>query len=191
MNLKDLADLNNEIYSLFIGGESPFGCWNQPGWVGEKTKIMFIGQNPGMTKEYEPFEHKRNQEIYRHYVLMSPTGEFIDEILKNCNLTWDEITYTNLVKVPTRGNNTPSSALAQKYLPYLEKQITIIQPQFLVVFGKFAGYWFGMEEFYMIRHYKNIFMTMMPHPSYLLRFGTKELKQELKKIKNILGYILI
>lgn len=179
----NLNDLNNDIYDMFIGDESPEGSWAQPGWFGKHATIMFIGQNPGMPKVYEPFKHRKNQEIYLHYVKNSPTGSFISNIIKLLNLDWDDIAYTNIVKVPTKNNNIPSKALVQDYLPILRNQISLVQPKLIVAFGRFAGECLGMTTFYRVNdNYDGIPSTMIPHPSYISRLSNNDMKHERKLI---------
>lgn len=133
-----LQNINYEIYDSKIGSLPPSGSWPQPGWFGKNARIAFIGQNPGLPRPDEPFEHERRQECYLKYVIESPTGSIIQNILKQSSLTWDDVVYTNLVKSPTPGNRVPLDYEIEFYKKILKSQLECTNLNVFIIFGKSA-----------------------------------------------------
>jgi uracil-DNA glycosylase len=98
----------------------------------EQAKWMFIGEGPG-----------RNEDL-RGEPFVGPAGKLLDNMLRAMGLKRGDNAYiANIVKCrPTDGNGrdrppTPQEAAA--CMPYLERQIALIQPTVLVALGKTAA----------------------------------------------------
>lgn len=98
----------------------------------EKAKWLFIGEGPGRNEDQrgEPF--------------VGPAGKLLDNMLLAIGLKRGENAYiANIVKCrPTDENGRdrpPSAAEAAACMPYLERQIELIQPTVLVALGKTAA----------------------------------------------------
>jgi uracil-DNA glycosylase len=98
----------------------------------EKAKWLFIGEGPGRTEDQrgEPF--------------VGPAGKLLDNMLLALGLKRDENAYiANIVKCrPTDDSGkdrppTPQEAAA--CMPYLQRQIALIQPTVIVALGKTAA----------------------------------------------------
>lgn len=174
-----LQNINNEIYDTHIGSLPPAGSWPQPGWFGKNARIAFIGQNPGLPKIDEPFEHERNQDTYLRHVAQSPTGKVIHRIIEEAGLTWDDVVYTNLVKCPTPENRKPFDFEVEYYKRYLKQQFECLSISLIIIFGKPAA-----EGLLGDVSVPNKFMGISTdwnqqscdifaayHPSYVLRIG--------------------
>jgi DNA polymerase len=92
-----------------------------------KAKIMFIGEGPGYYEDQmgRPFVGK--------------SGELLDKILGVCGFTRDEHVYiANIVKCRPPENRDPLPEERSACLPYLLKQIEILQPKIIVLLGATA-----------------------------------------------------
>ncbi|RJF98443.1 uracil-DNA glycosylase [Noviherbaspirillum saxi] len=98
----------------------------------EKAKWLFIGEGPGRNEDLqgEPF--------------VGQAGKLLDNMLRAVGLRRGENAYiANIVKCrPTDANGKdrpPTAAETAACLPYLERQIALIQPSVLVALGKTAA----------------------------------------------------
>lgn len=174
-----LQQINNEIYDTKIGSLPPTGSWPQPGWFGKNARVAFIGQNPGLPRSDEPFEHERRQDCYIKYVFESPTGKIIQDIISESGLTLDDVAYTNVVKSPTPSNRQAYDYEIAYYKEYLKKQLECTDITTFVIFGKQAvnsllgeveipGQALGANIDWTNKAHK-VFAAY--HPAYVLRIG--------------------
>lgn len=127
-------------------------------------RLMFVGEAPGADEDAtgRPF-------VGRAGALLT------DMITKGMGLTRDEVYIANVLKSRPPDNRTPLPEEMANCLPYLEKQIAILRPDFLCLLGKTAasalletalplgklrGKWF---------RYRGIATIVTYHPSALLR----------------------
>ncbi|HUT85753.1 MAG TPA: uracil-DNA glycosylase [Elusimicrobiales bacterium] len=97
------------------------------------AKIMFVGEGPGFDEDHkgEPF--------------VGRAGKLLDKILLAMGLKREDVYIANIVKChpmvnaenpEARGNDRPPNPDEfEQCIPYLEKQISIIQPDFVVCLG--------------------------------------------------------
>ncbi|MEK6880588.1 MAG: uracil-DNA glycosylase family protein, partial [Nanoarchaeota archaeon] len=152
--------------------------------------ILFVGQNPGnpfndktreltqnviTEREFKDFEIEYFNNIYN-----SIMGDFLKSLVGE---SWNHISFTNIVKVPTLDNSEPSQELIDNFFPITKKQINLLQPNLVVLIGKFAGKQFGIENFYEFKKIDNIDYFLIPHPSYINRLDVKEREDIIWKIK--------
>lgn len=133
------------------------------------NRILFIGQNPGYSNtsrvansfiEYQ----KRYYERIKKY----PLGQYIEKI---CKADWDNISLTNVVKMPTINNAIPDKKLIDFFRPITQKQIELLKPELIVCMGKVAGNEFGLTDFYKLQTYQNSKIMMILHHGFLTRQG--------------------
>lgn len=93
------------------------------------ARIMFIGEAPGENeaKQGRPF--------------VGASGKRLDEMLKSIDLNRDDVYITNIVKDRPPDNRDPSKAEIALYSPFLDRQISIIQPQIIATLGRFSMMW--------------------------------------------------
>lgn len=86
--------------------------------------IVFIGEAPGKNEDLkgEPF--------------VGAAGKFLNEMLAMIGLNREDIYITNIVKYRPPNNRDPLPEEKQTFLPYLEKQLEIIQPKLIVTLGR-------------------------------------------------------
>lgn len=90
------------------------------------AEIMFIGEAPG-----------ENEAIQR-VPFVGRAGQLLNKTLAEIGIPRDEVYVSNIVKARPPGNRDPLPDEIAAYLPYLLKEIELIQPQFFVSLGRFA-----------------------------------------------------
>lgn len=89
-----------------------------------EAEIVFIGEAPG----------KKEDEIGEPFV--GASGQFLNSMLESIQLSRNQIYITNLVKYRPPNNRDPSKAEVKEFLPYLERQLNVIEPLLLVTLGR-------------------------------------------------------
>ncbi len=130
---------------------------------------MMVGEGPGEVEDTtgRPF--------------VGPAGQKLDEVMASVDLHRDDVYITNIVKCRPPGNRVPNRAEAEACTPFLEAQIALIQPAVIVSLGNTPTQWLLPEApgitqsrgtFFAWRG--GILVFPMFHPSYLLRYPSKE-----------------
>ena len=94
-----------------------------PGEGNPESPIMFIGEAPGQSEDIEgkPF--------------VGAAGKFLETLLSEIGLSRDEVFIGNIVKCRPPRNREPMPSEIQTCTPYLDRQIRIIKPKFIVTLG--------------------------------------------------------
>lgn len=136
----------------------------------EKAKWLFIGEGPGRNEDQtgEPF--------------VGPAGKLLDNMLRAIGVKRGENAYiANIVKCrPTNEagrDRPPTPEEAAACMPYLERQIALIQPTVLVALGKTAALsLLGLDPDTpvsklrgTVHTYAGLPLVVTYHPAYLLR----------------------
>lgn len=89
-----------------------------------EAEIVFIGEAPGKNEDLrgEPF--------------VGAAGKFLNQMLALIGLKREDIYITNIVKYRPPNNRDPLPEEKAAFLPYLQKQIAIIQPKLIVMLGR-------------------------------------------------------
>ena len=89
-----------------------------------ESEIVFIGEAPGKNEDEQgiPF--------------VGAAGKFLDQMLSMIGLSRSDIYITNIVKYRPPDNRDPYPEEKAAFLPYLEKQLKIIQPKLVVTLGR-------------------------------------------------------
>jgi len=98
-----------------------------PGEGNLDTTIMFIGEAPGYWEDVKgrPF--------------VGAAGKLLDEMLSRVDFSRGEVYITNVVKCRPPENRDPLPAEIETCTPYLDRQIKIIEPKFIVTLGRHAA----------------------------------------------------
>jgi uracil-DNA glycosylase family 4 len=88
------------------------------------SEIVFIGEAPG----------KKEDESGHPFV--GASGKSLDKMLESIALTRDDVYITNIVKYRPPGNRDPRKSEKERFLPYLLKQIEIINPKLIITLGR-------------------------------------------------------
>ena len=114
---------------------------------------------------------------------LGKAGKLLDKILLAVDLTrTKDIFIVNILKCKTPKNRDPLQSEIQKYIPYLNRQIKIIQPKLILALGKVAGKSLIGKDIPLqemrneIFDYNGIPLRITYHPETLLR------NQNLKKL---------
>ncbi|NPA95776.1 MAG: uracil-DNA glycosylase [Thermodesulfobacteria bacterium] len=140
--------------------------------VGEGSKrplLMLVGEAPGREEDVtgRPFVGK--------------SGELLTKMLRAINLSRSEVYITSVVKCRPPRNRTPHRDEIAACLPYLHKQIELLDPALLLCLGSTAAHALLNTEnplsklrgrFYSLGKRK---VLVTYHPAYLLRFGGSKL----------------
>ncbi|MFL9925078.1 uracil-DNA glycosylase [Herbaspirillum lusitanum] len=136
----------------------------------EKAKWLFIGEGPGRNEDQqgEPF--------------VGPAGKLLDNMLLAMGLKRGDNAYiANIVKCrPTDDNGKDRPPTPQEIascMPYLQRQIALIQPTVLVALGKTAALsLLGLDPATpvsklrgTVHRYQDLPLVVTYHPAYLLR----------------------
>jgi len=147
------------------------------------AKVMFIGEGPGATED----------ETGRPFV--GRAGQLLTKMIENVlEMPRSEVYIANIVKCRPPGNRVPTPEEARSCIPYLFKQIQIVDPKILVALGATSYRWLTGDNTpiskirgEMVKFEDRILIPTF-HPSYLLRNPSKkkEVYQDLLKIKELL-----
>jgi len=133
--------------------------------VGDRhPEWLFIGEGPGAEEDAkgEPF--------------VGQAGKLLDNMLAALDIKRGEKVYIgNAVKCRPPGNRTPEAEEMAACRPYIDRQITLLQPKVIVLLGKAAVASILGEEKSLAAmrgkrfEYRGIPVAVTYHPAYLLR----------------------
>ncbi|MDR3634623.1 MAG: uracil-DNA glycosylase [Isosphaeraceae bacterium] len=148
------------------------------------ARLMFVGEAPGADEDRLglPF-------VGRAGMLLT------DMITKGMGLRRDEVYIANVLKSRPPENRTPEASEVAHCLPFLERQIAIIRPQFLCLLGRVAATALldTMLPLGRLRgrwhRYRGIPTIVTYHPSYLLRSPEEKKKawEDLQLLMQAMG----
>ena len=133
------------------------------------AKVMFIGEAPGRDEDIQglPF--------------VGRAGQLLNKMLAAINLSRDEVYITNVVNWRPPDNRTPTDEEILAYLPFLQQQIDVVNPNYIFLLGgvaakailstplplgKLRGKW---HEYHSLNLNKKILTIASYHPAFLLR----------------------
>ena len=139
--------------------------------VGDPSaRVMFIGEGPGADEDRlgEPF--------------VGRAGQLLNSMIRAMGLRREDVYIANVVKCRPPGNRDPQPDEVAACLPYLARQIELIDPTVLVTLGRVAaGHLLGTSA--PISSYRGRWQRwrdrdVMPtfHPAYLLRSPSQKPK---------------
>lgn len=141
------------------------GCTQTVFGVGdEKADWLFVGEGPGADEDAlgEPF--------------VGQAGKLLDNMLMAIKLQRGKNVYIgNIVKCRPPGNRTPEPDEIATCLPYLQRQIALIQPKIIVALGKTAATALLGRDATLgslrgtVHDYHGTPLIITYHPAYLLR----------------------
>lgn len=150
-------------------GKTVFGGGNP------NAKIVIVGEAPGADEDRigEPF--------------VGRSGHLLDKMLAAVGLNRDKVYITNVLPWRPPGNRTPTDAEVAVCLPFLRRQIELIEPEIVLVLGgsaanslldneesisRLRGKWLE----YKISAGKKADVLASFHPAYLLRNPAQKAK---------------
>lgn len=127
------------------------------------AEIMFVGEAPGADEDRqgEPF--------------VGAAGQLLNKIIQACGLTREDIYICNILRCRPPGNRNPAPQEATNCREFLDAQISIVQPKWIVCWGSVAAQNLLDEKRSVGRLRGQVFqhgdaqVMCTYHPSYLLR----------------------
>tara|TARA_Y100001970_G_C14049570_1_gene758175 strand:- start:196 stop:894 length:699 start_codon:yes stop_codon:yes gene_type:complete len=133
------------------------------------AKVMFIGEAPGKDEDEQglPF--------------VGRAGQLLNKMLTAIKLSREDVYITNVVNWRPPENRTPSDEEILQFLPFLQQQIDLVNPDFIFLLGgvatkailstplslgKLRGSW---HEYQSLQLNKTIYTIASYHPAFLLR----------------------
>lgn len=101
--------------------QTVFGCGNP------EAKLLFVGEAPGADEDAqgEPFVGK--------------AGQLLNDIIKACRMKREDVYICNVLRCRPPGNRVPTPQEAANCREYLEAQIAIVNPDYIVCWGSTAA----------------------------------------------------
>lgn len=154
--------------------------------VGNKqADLLIVGEAPGANedKQGEPF--------------VGRAGRLLNSMVQAIGLSREEIYIANVVKSRPPNNRDPAPEEVAACLPYLQRQIVLLQPKLILLLGRIAAHHMlgtnlpmsqlrGQEFFY---GENKIPLVVTYHPAYLLRAPREKRKawSDLQQVLKLLG----
>ena len=128
-----------------------------------QENLMCVGEAPGYDedKQGKPF--------------VGAAGQLLDKILAAIGFNREEVYIANIVKCRPPRNRDPEPEEAAECLPFLKKQIAMIQPKFILALGRVAAQNLLATQQSLsslrgtIQQFENIQVVVTYHPAALLR----------------------
>lgn len=152
--------------------------------VGDPTAtILFVGEAPGADEDRqgEPF--------------VGRAGQLLNRIIEASQLTRDELYICNILRCRPPGNRNPTTVEAQNCREYLDGQIAIVDPDYIVCWGTVAAQNL-LDTTQTIGKLRGRFLKYgrakvlcTYHPSYLLRnpAAKKQVWEDMKRLRGDMG----
>ncbi|WP_421774657.1 uracil-DNA glycosylase [Gracilimonas sp.] len=119
--LKDLCEQAEELKTDLEGTNLVFGVGNP------NADLMIVGEAPGYNEDQqgEPF--------------VGQAGQLLDKIMAAINFERSDIYIANILKHRPPDNRDPEPEERQRSLPYLLKQIELIDPKLILCVGRISA----------------------------------------------------
>ncbi|OYV80380.1 MAG: uracil-DNA glycosylase [Acidithiobacillus ferrivorans] len=135
-----------------FGAGNPRGSW------------LFVGEAPGA-------EEDRRGEAF-----VGRAGQLLDNMLRAMGLSREKDVYiANILKCRPPNNRDPLGPEVQACMPYLQRQIDLLQTRVIIALGRFAAQGLLQVDTPLsqlrgtTQHYQGIPLIVTYHPAYLLR----------------------
>jgi DNA polymerase len=127
------------------------------------ARLVLMGEAPGADEDLqgEPF--------------VGRSGQLLTKIIEACNLTRDDVYILNTIKCRPPGNRPPAPTEVSNCRGYFERQIDVIQPEYICCLGTSAAQSLLQVDTTIgklrgkLHDYRGIQVMCTYHPSYLLR----------------------
>jgi len=133
-----------------------------------RARLVFIGEGPGYEEDQQgrPF--------------VGAAGQLLTKIIQAMGLTREDVYIGNIIKCRPPGNRNPAPDEIAACLPYLERQLEAIQPEYICALGAVATQTLLNTDAPISRlrgrlhSYGKISLMPTFHPAYLLRNPDKK-----------------
>lgn len=134
--------------------------------------LLVIGEAPGVDEDRqgEPF--------------VGRAGQLLTQMLRAIGLDRDTVFIANILKCRPPANRDPEATEVESCLPFLQRQIELVQPRLILVVGRIAAHNLLNVDTPIgklrgqVHHYgeQQIPVVVTYHPAYLLRSPTQKRK---------------
>ena len=170
----DLAELNRSILQCRQCRLHESKTHYVPGEGSNHPDIIFIGEGPGQTEDQfgRPF--------------IGNAGQLLDKIIQKMGYRREDLFISNVVKCRPPNNREPLHDEVEACLPFLHRQIELLNPKIIVCLGKVAlnnllGTSHSMGRIRgQLLSFNDIPLIPTYHPSYILH---KKEKEEISQAK--------
>lgn len=156
-----------------------------PGEGNPDADIMMVGEAPGAKEDQEgrPF--------------IGASGKFLTEMIEGIGLDRDDVFITSVLKYRPPKNRDPRPDEVAAFIPYLNKQIEIIEPKIIVTLGRYAmnvflpGAKIGEVHGQLQQAENGQHVLPLYHPAAALYNGSMRvtLKEDFARIPDILKHL--
>ncbi|OGV51365.1 MAG: hypothetical protein A2017_20355 [Lentisphaerae bacterium GWF2_44_16] len=149
-----------------------------------KAKLMFIGEGPGRDEDEQglPF--------------VGRAGQLLTRMINAMQFERREVYIANIVKCRPPDNRNPEQDEAELCIPYLKRQIELVNPEVIVLLGAVPLRYIlgkvGITKLHGVWHeYNGIKVMPTLHPAYLLRNppAKKDAWEDLQKVMKVFGKV--
>jgi DNA polymerase len=186
--LEKIAEEVNECRKCSLGSIRTNAV---PGEGSPNARIMFIGEGPGADEDAQgrPF--------------VGRAGQLLDKIIIACGLKRSDVYIGNILKCRPPDNRDPRAEEIISCLPFLQRQIEIINPEIIVALGAHAAKTLlnttksiGQLRGQFLEYYSGIDRPPIKlmatyHPAYLLRNyspdNRRKVWEDMQKVLTELG----
>ncbi|MGD0573586.1 MAG: uracil-DNA glycosylase [Sedimentisphaerales bacterium] len=186
--LEDIAEQTRKCRKCELGSLRKNAV---PGEGNTSARIMFVGEAPGADEDTQgrPF--------------VGRAGQLLDKIITACGLKREDVWIGNILKCRPPDNRDPKPEEIIACIPYLQRQIELINPEIIVALGAHAAKTL-LDTPKAIGQLRGIFHEYIPgighkpiklmptfHPAYLLRNysddNRRKVWEDMKKVLAELG----
>ena len=134
-----------------------------PGQGALKPDVMFVGEGPGADEDEQGL------------AFVGRAGQLLTKMINAMGYTREQVFIGNIVKCRPPGNRVPTPDEMAGCIPYLKRQIAVIQPKLIVCLGATAARGLVNETLPIgkargsWREFEGIPVMLTFHPAYLLR----------------------
>jgi DNA polymerase len=147
------------------------------------ARLCFLGEAPGADEDRqgEPF--------------VGRGGQLLNKIIEACHMRREEVYILNVLKCRPPGNRNPTSEEAGHCSGFLNRQLELIDPEFICCLGAVAAQNLLQTQTAIgklrgqVHDYRGIKVVCTYHPAYLLRNppAKKDAWEDMKMLMGLMG----
>ena len=158
-----LESITAEIAACALCALAPTRKHTVPGQGRLRPDILFVGEGPGADEDEQGL------------AFVGRAGQLLTKMIEAMGYTRADVFIGNIVKCRPPGNRVPTPDEMAGCIPYLKRQIAVIQPKLIVCLGATAARGLVNETLPIgkargqWREFEGIPVMLTFHPAYLLR----------------------
>jgi uracil-DNA glycosylase family 4 len=175
LQIRTVAAGYGDLGSLSPAIRSCTGC---PELVATRTTVV-VGDVPNAPRLLLVGEAPGAQEDAAGRPFIGKAGQLLDELMGEAGLRRSDAAVLNVLKCRPPANRTPSRVEAQRCVGWLDRQVELVDPAFVLTLGRTALTWalgagFTLAEVRGTVHdWRGRRLVATYHPSAAIRFGPR------------------